>query len=631
MMKHSFFFFMFIAFFLLSGFSIAGQSFSIDRVDIQANVKENGDLDVQEVYTYDFKGSFNGATRSFSKDETGRIKSFKAYLLPKDGEKRGGDRPLKTKHEDGTYFAYTSSKDETKKVLFHYVVEDAARKFEDTSVLRHSFYEKTNTDYHHVKIQVKLPDPVKASDIHAFLRDKGDGEITRVHNRTVTYQSGFFRAGTSSELRIYFPQNALPKAVRHPSYETKEDLLAEEKSEAHRYAKRDERLGSADRLTWIFSSIIGLMIIFILILSLMKKKRQKLLPIERLENFDPVLVAFLFKKGNFTDRDLLAGLLSLYQRGLITMKKVKAEDRFHRDSKAPDETYQFEFSGRKSELPKPDQLLIEKLFEQKGNDTYSFRLDSLSGPTEEEIEQGEGLEKYERKRIILQNVVQKWTESIRQDAVYKEFFQENRWLRMLSLSLLFIHTGLLLYILYADIAPQAGFMSACIIFGFALSAGIVLAKFKLYSILFFLGLFFASVFTDSIHTIMFYGVCLGLSILLIALIPSIKESRCASIYRSSILSWRNQLKKGECLSGRSLSENENIMVYAIVFDIEDESMAFIKESENRLEHAFPILGMAAAGYFHYPFYSWQQSAAAQNHAHDAGSSGSDGGSGAGAF
>ncbi|MDI3410225.1 DUF2207 domain-containing protein [Bacillus sonorensis] len=57
---------MFIALFLVSGFSEAEKSFSIDKVDIQATVKENGDLDVEEVYTYDFKGSFNGTTRSFS-------------------------------------------------------------------------------------------------------------------------------------------------------------------------------------------------------------------------------------------------------------------------------------------------------------------------------------------------------------------------------------------------------------------------------------------------------------------------------------------------------------------------------------------------------------------------------------
>ncbi|XBM34005.1 hypothetical protein AAG663_20855 [Bacillus licheniformis] len=58
-------------------------------------------------------------------------------------------------------------------------------------------------------------------------------------------------------------------------------------------------------------------------------------------------------------------------------------------------------------MPKPDQLLIEKLFEQTGSDTYMFRLDSLSGPTEEECKHKEQLGKYERKRIILQNVVQK--------------------------------------------------------------------------------------------------------------------------------------------------------------------------------------------------------------------------------
>ncbi|MGR3205181.1 DUF2207 domain-containing protein [Bacillus glycinifermentans] len=624
-MKRSFFFLMFIVFFLISGFSDAEKSFSIDKVDIQASVKENGDLDVEEVYTYDFHGSFNGMTRSFTEKTSGRVKGFKAYL----SEKRGGSRSLKTKFEDGTYFVYTASKDETKTVRYRYTVEEAAQKFEDTSVLFHSFYEKTNEDYHHVTIRVKLPDPVKDSGIHAFLREKGKGKIAEVKDRTVTYKSALYPAGTSSELRIYFPQNALPKAVRHPSIEPNDDLLKEERNTAIRYAKHDERMGNANRLIWISAGLIGLALAILVIISVIRKRNRKLLPVEQLETLDPVLVAFLYKKGAFKDRDLIAGLLSLYQRGLLTMKRVQAEERFLCDKKAPNETYQFDFSGNKADLPKPDRLLIEKLFDETGENAYTFRLDSLSGPTEEEVKKRKDLEKYERKRIILQNVVQKWTESVKQDPVYREFFQENRWLRMISLSLLFVHTGLLLNILYADIAPLIGFMTACIIFGFALSAGIVLAKSKLYSILFFIGLFFASVFTESAETIMSYGGSLVLSILLIAMIPSLKENSCASVYRRSILYWRSQLKKGEPLNSL---EKEKSMIYAIVLEVENQFQASVKPSSDAFDRTSPVLGLAAAGYLQYPFSSWQHTAShSGGEAHDAGGSASDGGSGAGAF
>ncbi|MCY7861760.1 DUF2207 domain-containing protein [Bacillus haynesii] len=631
-MKHSFFFFMIIAFFLVTGFSEAGKSFSIERADIRATVKENGDLSVEEVYRYDFKGSFEGATRSFSEETASRLKNFKAYLLP-DHQRKGDQAiPLKTKKEDGTYFAYSASKDETKHVMFRYVIEDAAQKFEDTSILIHSFYEKANTDFGRVKIEVRLPESVRARDIHAFLREKGNGKITKVNDSSVTYETGLYRAGTGSELRIYFPQSALKEAVRHPSYQTKDELLKEERDEAKRYAERDERIAGAERMILIFSGIVGFMVIMAVMLSFLKKRRRVMLSFEELESFDPVLVAFLYKKGRFTDRDLLAGMLSLYQRGLVTMRKVQAEERFLDDPKAPDDTYQFEFSGSKADLPKSDQLLIEKLFEQTGSDTYMFRLDSLSGPTEEECKHKEQLGKYERKRIILQNVVQKWTESVRQAPEFRELFQENRWLRMLSLSLLSVHTGLLLFILYADVVHQAGFMAACVIFGFALSAGIVLAKSKLYTTLFLAGLFLASVFTDSVHTILYYGICVGLSILLIAFIPAVKENRYASICRRSILSWRNHLRKEDLFSGRSLSQNEKTMIYAIVLEVEDESTVWFNQSANRLDYASPVLGMAAAGCLHYPFYSWQLPASQQHAgAYDAGGPGAGGGDGAGAF
>ncbi|MDI3410224.1 DUF2207 domain-containing protein [Bacillus sonorensis] len=512
------------------------------------------------------------------------IKDFKAYL----SEKRGGGRPLKTKWKDGAYLVYTASKDETKKVRYHYIVEDAAQKFEDTAVLFHSFYEKTNEDFHHMTIQVHLPNSVKPHDIHAFLHEKGHGKIANIQGRTVTYKSGLYPAGTSSELRIYFPQNALSKAVRHPSIQPVDELLAKEKSEAVRYTKYHERMENTDRLLWISAGLVGLALAITLIVSLAGKRRRKLVPIEKLETFDPVLVAFLYKRGIQGPRS--AGLVCCrFISGAHHHEKVKAEDRFLHDKKAPNETYQFDFSGHKLDLPKPDRLLIEKLFEQTGNDTYSFRLDSLSGPTEEEVRQQKDLEKYERKRIILQNVVQQWTESVKQDPVYKEFFQENRWLKMISLSLLFVHTGLLLNILYTDIAPQAKLYDCvhhiriCLI-----GLGIVLAKFKLYSILFFIGLFTVSLFTDNKYTMMYFGGSITLSIMLIAFIPSLKESISASIYRRSILFWRHRLKKGEHPGGSSRFEYEKNMIYAIVLEVEDQFGASVDISANRLDPTLPL-------------------------------------------
>lgn len=181
--------------------------------------------------------------------------------------------------------------------MFRYVIEDAAQKFEDTSILIHSFYQKANTDFGRVKIEVRLPDSVKARDIHAFLREKGNGKITKVNDSSVTYETGLYRAGTGSELRIYFPQSALKEAVRHPSYQTKDELLKEERDEAKRYAERDERIAGAERMILIFSGIVGFMVIMAVMLSFLKKRRRAMLSFEELESFDPVLVAFLYKKA----------------------------------------------------------------------------------------------------------------------------------------------------------------------------------------------------------------------------------------------------------------------------------------------------------------------------------------------
>ena len=58
------------------------RTFYMDQVDIQAQVLNNGDLYVQELYTYRFEGSFNGTTRSIPEKGHQGMQFFEAYLPP---------------------------------------------------------------------------------------------------------------------------------------------------------------------------------------------------------------------------------------------------------------------------------------------------------------------------------------------------------------------------------------------------------------------------------------------------------------------------------------------------------------------------------------------------------------------
>src|SRR5699024_11403884 len=51
------------------------RSYSIDQVKIDAQIEDNGVIQVRELYTYTFDGSFEGMTRSVFSD----VDNFKAF------------------------------------------------------------------------------------------------------------------------------------------------------------------------------------------------------------------------------------------------------------------------------------------------------------------------------------------------------------------------------------------------------------------------------------------------------------------------------------------------------------------------------------------------------------------------
>jgi len=95
-------FLLFILIFL-PGWDEEEKSFTIERLDIRAYILEDGDLYVEELYTYDFDGEFNGTTRTIKDNGHDGVEFFEAYLPP-PGKELGeftfeDSQPLKTERE----------------------------------------------------------------------------------------------------------------------------------------------------------------------------------------------------------------------------------------------------------------------------------------------------------------------------------------------------------------------------------------------------------------------------------------------------------------------------------------------------------------------------------------------------
>ena len=227
-------FLLFILIFL-PGWDEEEKSFTIERLDIRAYILEDGDLYVEELYTYDFDGEFNGTTRTIKDNGHDGVEFFEAYLPP-PGKELGeftfeDSQPLKTERDKETFYVYTASKNEKKRVYYRYRLSNAVRKYRDTAEFYWAFFDYSNeSDLHRVTIDVILPKPFHKDQIQYFLHERANGQITDITDYSIRYQTPLFPAGVTSEIRLLFPGEFLPKAKLTEDKNMKADILSEEKA-----------------------------------------------------------------------------------------------------------------------------------------------------------------------------------------------------------------------------------------------------------------------------------------------------------------------------------------------------------------------------------------------------------------
>lgn len=95
-----------------TGFAV---DFSITKVDIEAFLQENGQVNVTESHTYSFDGEFNGITREIVPKEGARISQLKATENGKS---------LKVEKEEDLYKIYRKGEDESITIVISYTIED---------------------------------------------------------------------------------------------------------------------------------------------------------------------------------------------------------------------------------------------------------------------------------------------------------------------------------------------------------------------------------------------------------------------------------------------------------------------------------------------------------------------------
>ncbi|RXG66107.1 DUF2207 domain-containing protein, partial [Candidatus Atribacteria bacterium 1244-E10-H5-B2] len=156
----------------------AERSYKITDYQAQVKILENGDIQVSEIFEYDFDGDFNGIIRTIGIKGSDGFEYFKASeYFPKDKEL---EYTQSLAADMVTYKIYDKSSNERKLFLLEYQLKNVATLYNDTAEFYWKFFDESNTSpIGHVKIEIELPSAeVSSEEIKVFGHGPLDGKVS---------------------------------------------------------------------------------------------------------------------------------------------------------------------------------------------------------------------------------------------------------------------------------------------------------------------------------------------------------------------------------------------------------------------------------------------------------------------
>lgn len=417
----------------------ADGSVNIDRYTIFAEIGEDGSMNVEEIITYNFKGSFNGARRELDFTGASDIENLNLYLstqiAPDDlanvdlkefqivDEASVGDSGVVTVEEQNNQkniMIYSPSEDERKTFVIKYTLKNVVNRYQDIAEFYWQFipsgwdFEIENVDVH-----IKVPEGAKVDDLRIFGHGPLTGESKRIDGQNVILTAPSIKPGEFLEVRLLFPTKLVPDMEETISENALEGILAEEEKWAE---EANIKRQSHRRAYIITSAIVGILVISNIIMFIyiyIKYDREyrvdkdikyyRELP----GDYSPAEMSALYNFGSINSRDVTATLMDLVRRGYLKLETVNIEKRglFGRGSK---EDYVFiKLKEPDEELSAHEEYLFKWLIESVGNG-ISMKLEDLDKYTKSTS----GARKFQEKYSV-------WKDMVKQEAGDRGFFDEN--------------------------------------------------------------------------------------------------------------------------------------------------------------------------------------------------------------
>ncbi|MHC8515065.1 DUF2207 domain-containing protein [Sporosarcina sp. ITBMC105] len=364
--------------------NVSAKSFTVDCVQIKGWVQPNGDVLVNEIFTYTLDGEYKNFTRSFPEKHLNQIIDFEAYTItrpdPIVGELNNKDLTrASSKRVNETYKITHTGGSGTVSVLYTYTMKNAVISYDTYSDMAITYFESGpnhDTDLHNVTISYVLPGDAGVNNIHGFMHDR-KGQKPAVYRDGIIFTTPISSASTETSTRLLFPSTLM---TEQPKIAAPLSLSEVVENETATIEKMLSKLAVIPVLPKIVDNGSIVMLVLIGLLVLYKQRIFSFFGNTHLIlQTDPIYLMHVDQSGKFNRKSFLAGLFALVERGILDVEMSESASRFKDSEGAPDKTLVFRQAKNVNKKILPhEQYLLTWLFKGRAGHR-KFHLHDIAG------------------------------------------------------------------------------------------------------------------------------------------------------------------------------------------------------------------------------------------------------------
>lgn len=225
---------------LISSTSFASDGLSISQWIVDSTLLNNGDLEISEYISFDFKDKFNGVFRNIVLEGSDGISEIKVYEMVEGNPipytlnmdaLKGDDKVFKSEitNNIAKLMIFSPSKNESKSFQFKYSLKNIATQHTDTGELYYKFIGAENdTPIKYFSARINIPS-INKDQIKIFAHGPSNGKIYFSEDDKIKLQVSDLPQNSFIEARVLFPKDFLSFSSKTAN-KTLQSILDEELS-----------------------------------------------------------------------------------------------------------------------------------------------------------------------------------------------------------------------------------------------------------------------------------------------------------------------------------------------------------------------------------------------------------------